>query len=200
VALAVFVMSSVASAIPATLILFFSQDVLQRADLNAVFLGLYFIFGALGMPLWVFASWILGMMSIGAFVWAFALGAGDVWSFTLVCALSGIAYGAELALPPSILADVVDHDERKASARPDGSYFGLWQLTEKLNLALAAGVALPLWYALGYSPATPQPSLVNLPLMYAAIPCALKSLAVLLLWLAPLEVLSTMVKPKMEPQ
>lgn len=204
--LAVFVLSGVASAIPATLILFFVQDVLQRSELNAVFLALYFIFGALGMPLWVFASkrigkkraWTLGMMmSIGAFVWAFVLGSGDVLGFALVCVISGIAYGAELALPPSILADVVDHDERSRDARPDGAYFGLWQLTEKLNLAIAAGVALPLLYAMGYQPATPQVSMGHLSLMYAAVPCAIKSLAVFLLWMAPLERSETTALPAM---
>lgn len=205
--IAVFVVNGVASAIPATLILFFVQDVLMRADLNAMFLALYFVFGALGMPLWVFTAkrigkkraWLLGMMmSIAAFMWAFVLGAEDVFGFALVCALSGVAYGSELALPPSILADVVDHDERKNAARPDGAYFGLWQLTEKLNLAVAAGVALPLLYALGYLPGVQQPRMGDLSLMYAAVPCALKSLAVLLLWLAPLESWLGLNKPGLE--
>ena len=35
-----------------------------------------------------------------------------------------------------------------------GAYFGLWTLATKLNLALAAGIALPLLAALGYLPGT----------------------------------------------
>jgi Na+/melibiose symporter-like transporter len=194
--LAVFVASGVASAVPATLILFYVQDVLERPELDGVFLGLYFAFGAAGMPLWVLASrrvgkklaWLIGMgMSIAAFAWAFLLGSGDALAFGLVCALSGIAYGAELALPPSILADVVDRDGAAGDVRPDGAYFGLWQLTEKLNLALAAGIALPLLGALGYQPGTAQPPLGRLSFVYAAAPCMLKLLAVATLWLAPLE-------------
>lgn len=191
---AVFVVSGVASAIPATLILFYVQDVLGRSDLNGAFLGLYFLFGAAGMPLWVAAArrmgkkgaWLASMaMSIIAFAGAFALGPGDAIAFGLVCALSGIAYGAELALPASILADVADRD--RAAASPDGAYFGLWQFTEKLNLALAAGLALPVLGALGYQPGNPQGAMGTLSLMYAAAPCVLKLVAVALLWAAPIE-------------
>ena len=194
--LGVFAISGVASAIPATLILFYVQDVLQQPQLNAVFLGLYFVFGALGMPLWVAASrrvgkkiaWLFGMaMSVVAFVGAYLLGAGDTLEFGIVCALSGIAYGAELALPPSILADVIDRDEAPHGPRPEGAYFGLWQLTEKLNLALAAGIALPVLGMLGYRPGTEQGAMGRLSLVYAAVPCALKLVAVAALWMAPVE-------------
>lgn len=192
----VFVVSGVASAIPATLILFYVQDVLERPELSGAFLALYFLFGAAGMPFWVAASrrvgkkraWLIGMlMSVAAFVWAFFLGPGDAFGFGMVCALSGIAYGAELALPPSILADVVDRDRAAGTQRPDGAYFGLWQLTEKLNLALAAGLALPMLGALGYQPGTVQAAMGPLSTMYAAVPCALKLLAVAVLWVAPIE-------------
>lgn len=194
--LAVFVASGIASAIPATLILFYVQDVLGHPELNGWFLGLYFLFGACGMPLWTRASrrlgkkgaWWLGMaMSVAAFLWAFALGPGDVVAFGLICALSGIAYGAELALPPSLLADVVDADPSSARARPDGAYFGFWQLTEKMNLALAAGVALPVLGWVGYQPGIAQPRLGDLSAMYALVPCLLKLGAMVLLWRAPLE-------------
>ncbi|MFO1318411.1 MAG: MFS transporter [Burkholderiales bacterium] len=194
--LAVFVASGVASAIPATLLLFYVQDVLGRADLSGGFLGLYCLFGACGMPLWVRASrrlgkkgaWGAGMAtSVAAFLWAFALGPGDVLAFGLVCALSGIAYGAELALPPSLLADVVDADAAVARGRPDGAYFGFWQLTEKLNLALAAGIALPLLGWAGYESGQTQPRMGDLSAMYALVPCLLKTVAVGLLWRAPVD-------------
>jgi Na+/melibiose symporter-like transporter len=115
------------------------------------------------------------------------LGQGDAFGFGMVCALSGIAYGAELALPPSILADVVDRERGAGERRPDGAYFGLWQLTEKLNLALAAGLALPMLEAIGYRPGTVQVSMGPLSTMYAIVPCALKLLAVAVLWFAPID-------------
>lgn len=191
--LAVFVVSGVAAAIPATLILFFVQDVLERSDLTALFLGIYFLFGALGMPLWVRTSrtfgkkrvWSAGMgASVIAFGWAFVLGPGDGVAFAMVCAVSGIAYGAQLALPPSLLADVVDRDRAGCG---EGAYFGFWQFTEKLTLAVAAGIALPVLGLVGYSPGTTQPPMGDLAAMYALVPCLLQIAAAVLLWLAPID-------------
>jgi len=191
------ILSGIAAAIPATLILFYVQDVLQRPDLSGLFLALYFVLGAAGMPLWIAAArrlgkkraWLLGMVfSVIAFVWAFLLGAGDIGEFAAVCVLSGLAYGAELAIPPSILADIVDRDERAATgSRPDGAYFGLWQMVDKLNLALAAGIALPLLGWLGYQPGALQAPQSTLSFMYALVPCGIKLAAVACLWAAPVE-------------
>jgi len=194
--LAVFVVSGIAGAVPGTLILFFVQDVLRRPDFAGLFLALYFLSGAAGMPLWIAASrrlgkkraWVCAMfVAIGAFIWAYFLGPGDVIGFAAVCALSGIAYGAELAIPASMLADVVDGEAGQERQRPDGVYFGLWQMTEKMNLAVAAGIALPLLGFLGYQPGTDQPKGGLLSVSYALLPCAIKLAAALLLWAAPLD-------------
>ncbi len=188
------VLSGIAAAIPATLILFYVQDVLRRPELSGLFLGLYFLFGAAGMPMWVALArragkkraWLFGMLlSVVAFVWAYRLGPGDAHAFALVCVLSGLAYGAELAIPPSILADIVDG--QGPGARPDGTFFGLWQMVEKLNLALAAGLALPLLQWFGYQPGVVQQAGGTLSLVYALVPCAVKLLAGVCLWIAPLE-------------
>jgi GPH family glycoside/pentoside/hexuronide:cation symporter len=189
-------LSGIAAAIPGTLILFYVQDVLQRPALSGLFLVLYFVFAAAGMPLWIAAArrlgkkaaWLVGMFfSVAAFVWAFLLGGGDVIAFAIVCVLSGLAYGAELAIPPSLLADIVDSDARSDSARPDGAYFGVWQMIDKLNLALAAGIAFPLLWMLGYQPGAAQPPHSALSSMYALVPCAIKLAATAALWAAPID-------------
>ena len=179
--LLVFLANGIASAIPATLVLFFIADVLQAESRQGLFLALYFVAGGIGMPLWVRLSaawgkaraWMAGMVAaIVAFVWAWALGPGDTAAFATICVLSGLALGADLALPPSLLADVIDRDGR---ARPTGAYFGLWTLATKLNLALAAGIALPLLGLLGYVPgATGGAGLAALAFVYALVPCVLK--------------------------
>jgi Na+/melibiose symporter-like transporter len=179
--LAAFMANGIASAIPATLVLFYIADVLQAEARQGVFLALYFIAGAAGMPLWVKLSAQIGkvpawgvamVVAIGAFVWAAFLGAGDTTAFALVCVLSGLALGADLALPPSLLADVIGRDGRMHAT---GTYFGLWTLATKLNLALAAGIALPLLGYLGYAPGARDPGAVHaLALVYAAVPCVLK--------------------------
>jgi len=190
--LVVFVANGIASAIPATLVLFFVSDVLQADAQQGLFLALYFVAGAAGMPLWIRLSasvgksraWAIAMLAaIAAFVWAALLGPGDVYAFAIICALSGLALGADLALPPSILADVID---RHGATQSTGAYFGVWTLATKLNLALAAGVALPLLSALGYAPgATDADALAALAFVYAAVPSALKLAAVgALAWFA----------------
>lgn len=194
--LAIFVLNGIAAAIPATLVLFFIEDAIQRPDLTAHFLITYFAAGAAGMPLWVRLSaalgkgraWMAGMgLSIAAFVWAFLLGPGDAAAFFVICFLSGLGLGADLALPSSLLADVIDLDERAGTGRNEGAYFGLWNLVTKANLALAAGVALPLLGWLGYAPRQPASVsvLASLAFVYAVLPCVLKAGAALLLWRSP---------------
>ncbi|MFZ9194103.1 MAG: MFS transporter [Burkholderiales bacterium] len=191
----VFLINGVAAAVPATLLLFFSADVLQRADLTPLFLLVYFIAGAAGMPFWVrFAvragkvcAWLLAMvMAVAAFVWAAFLGAGDAAAFVAVCVLSGFAFGADLALPASLLADLIDDDE-DACGRPDGAYFGLWHLLEKLALALAAGITLPLLQWLGYQPGSAAGAGSALSLVYALLPCVIKLSAAALLALTVID-------------
>jgi glycoside/pentoside/hexuronide:cation symporter, GPH family len=197
--LAAFLLNGIAAAIPATLVLFFVQDIIGRNDLAAQFLIAYFLAGAIGMPGWVWlarrigkrGAWLAGMaLSVLSFVWAFSLTNGDVASFTVICILSGLGLGADLSLPPSILADVIDDDEARGMPRNEGAYFGLWNLVTKLNLALAAGMALPLLAWFGYSPGTNNVSagkysLTALAAIYALLPSLLKIGAAIALSIMP---------------
>jgi len=187
--LAIFLVNGVASAVPATLVLFFIRDRLQLAALEPAFLFAYFAAGALSMPLWVRGvarfglarMWLAGMLlAIAAFVWAAALGAGDAWGFGAVCVASGLALGADLALPSAMLAGVIGRAGHAGQA--EGAYFGWWNFAIKLNLALAAGLALPLLAWLGYTPgARDEAALHALTLAYCLLPCALKLCAAALL-------------------
>jgi Na+/melibiose symporter-like transporter len=189
--LAVFMVNGIASAIPATLILFFVQDRLQALPATEpLFLGSYFLCAALTIPLWLRVvraiglarTWGLGMvLSIAVFIFASQLGAGDVTAFVLVCALSGMALGTDLALPGALLAGTIAAEGDQGHA--EGAYFGWWNFATKLNLALAAGVALPALAALGYAPgARDDAALQTLTFAYCLLPCALKALAGTLLY------------------
>jgi Na+/melibiose symporter-like transporter len=188
--LAIYLLNGIASAIPATLVLFFIRDRLQAPSFEPALLGAYFAAAALSMPLWLRCvrriglarSWLAGMLlAIAAFAWAVTLGAGDVVGFAAVCIGSGLALGADLSLPSALLAGVIrraGHEDRH-----EGLYFGWWNMATKLNLALAAGVALPLLGLFGYVPGSREPqALLALSLIYCALPCALKLAAVVLLW------------------
>ena len=189
---AVFVLNGIASAVPATLILFFVQDRLQAPkQMEAAFLGTYFVCAALAVPLWLQGikrigltkSWLLGMvLSILVFAWAIQLGNGDTTAFIVICALSGIALSADLTIPSALLAGVIaDAGDR---GRAEGAYFGWWNFATKLNLALAAGLTLPLLALMGYTPGTQQPqALMALTIVYCLVPIAIKVVAALALYL-----------------
>ncbi len=191
---AIFAVNGIAAAIPATLFLFFAADRLQLPQHSGTFLLLYFGAAALTLPLWSrlatrigeARAWLAAMvLAIVAFAGTATLGAGDLLPFALVCIVTGAALGADLALPPALLAGVIG-DAGHAGAR-EGSYFGLWSWMTKMNLALAAGIALPLLEWLGYAPGTTnEGGLAALSVAYALLPCALKAGAALLLWKAPL--------------
>jgi len=202
--LVVYLLNGIASAIPATLVLFFVQDRLQgSAALQSASLGIYFVCAAMSMPLWLKLvarvglqrSWLTGMaLSIAVFLGAALLGTGDSAWFLVVCALSGLALGSDLALPGALLAGVIaDAGDRGKS---DGTYFGWWNLATKLNLALAAGVALPLLGWLGYAPgARGESALQVLTFAYCLLPCALKALAASALYFLMIQPAARLGKP-----
>ncbi|WP_417671971.1 MFS transporter [Roseibium sp.] len=186
----IFALNTFASAVPAVLVLFFIQDRLQAKELSGLFLLIYFLSGVFAMPLWQVLSrrlgkipaWGLSMaLSIVTFFWATFVGTGQVEAYAAVCALSGLALGADLALPPSILADHIEEQQSHAKA---ARLYALMTLLSKGALALATGLALPLLGLSGYQPGigmTPQLAW-SLSLAYAALPCMLKlcTLALLL--------------------
>ena len=190
--LAIFMLNGVAAAIPATLLPFFVADRLQAPALQPLLLLCFFGAAALGLPLWVRAvsrwglapSWRAGMVaSVLAFGFTPWLGAGDAMAFAVICLASGLALGADLALPGALLTGVIH--ESGEGGRGEGRYLGWWTCATKLNLALAAGLALPLLSAAGYrSGGTDPDGLQALAWAYGGLPCLLKLAAALLLWRA----------------
>ncbi|GAB3546695.1 MFS transporter [Noviherbaspirillum agri] len=183
----VFIANGIAAALPATLFLFFVADVLGADAASGPLLALYFIAGAASLPVWVALAARFGRMRVWgwamvlamlAFAGAGFLGKGDVGAFAVICLASGLALGADLALPAAVAADL---GERQGQA---GACFGVWNLVTKLNLALAAGLALPLLDLLGYRPGpqVTQDGQEALSFAYAFLPICFKLLAACLVW------------------
>lgn len=178
----IYSLSLLASSFPAVLVVFFIRDLLKAEHLTGLFLLLYFAAGACSMPFWHKLSLVRGKvkawgfgMILGAFsfVWAYFLGAGNVIEYALICIISGFALGADLSLPPAILADIIHHEKKQSSAT---THFAMLAFIAKLALALASFIALSLLDSQGFtaSKANNSASLAVLSLVYAALPSLLK--------------------------
>jgi len=188
--LAVFMLNGIATAVPATLVLFFVRDRIEAPTWEPFFLVAYFAAAVLSVPAWVRAvrgvglarAWCAGIvLAIAAFAWAYTLGPGDHVGFLAVCIGSGVALGADLTVPGALLTGAIQRAGHRA--RAEGIYLGWWNAATKLNLGLAAGAALPLLGMAGYAPGRHDAqALQALSMAYVVVPCALKAMAGALLW------------------
>lgn len=187
---AVYGLSMLASSMPAVLVLFYIRDLLDAENLSGLFLLLYFISGIISMPLWRNASmqigkesaWAISMFfAVTGFITAAFLGPGDVWPYALVCVFSGLALGADLTMPPSILAD---HIHANGNVTYAGRHYAFLSFIAKASLACASAIALPILDIAGFVPRADnsQAALTTLAVTYALIPCALKLMAAVLLY------------------
>jgi len=181
--------NGLANGFPAVLFILYMEHGLNISDGDkpAFILG-YFLPGVLFVPLWVWLCqrsdkhriWCLAMLLASA---AFAivpfLDPEQSWLFLLVCVVTGATLGADLALPPSMQADVVDHDRLQTGKDRTGIYFALWGMATKLALAFAVGIAFPVLELAGFDPEAAMPDAIwALVAIYAIVPIALKISAV----------------------
>jgi len=185
-----YTISMLAAAIPAVLVLFFIRDRLNLESYTGLFLITYFASGALGILIWRKVSkshskqraWLYSMvMALFVFIWAYFLKEGDLWQYLLICLFSGIAFGADLVLPHSILSDYVyeSNNEQHATA-----FYGILAFIAKFSFAISAAIAFPLLEGSGFAPAKENTSqaLNTLSLIYGLVPCIIKLLSIFLLW------------------
>jgi Na+/melibiose symporter-like transporter len=184
----------------------FVAHVIGRGDAYGPLLLAYFLAGLLAIPFWSWLAkrigkhraWVIAMtLACGAFAFTpFVVGEGDIVAFAIISIVSGMGVGADLVLPASIQADVVDADTQASGEQRTGLFFALWGIATKLAFALAAA-ALPVLHLAGFradaidgtglSTNTPDALLV-LTLLYAAVPIAIKLVAMAMMWNFPLDV------------
>lgn len=192
-----YTISALGSNLPATLILYYVEYVLQYHNAD-MFLGLYFLVGIACLPFWIGVSkktgkktaWMASMVvNTGAFAGVFFLGPGDVWAYGVLVALSGVGFGAGLALPSSIQADVIDYDEWKTGKRREGRYIGLWSISKKMAAALGVGTGLWLLGQAGYRPNAVQSAdaVMMLRVLYALVPCLCNVAALFIIAFYPID-------------
>ncbi len=194
--LTAYAISAVGSNLPATLILYYVEYVLQ-VDHAEGFLLIYFLTGILFLPFWIAISrkigkknaWITSMViNTGAFACVFFLGPGDARVYGILVFISGIGFGAGLALPSSIQADVIDYDELMTGQRQEGKYIGLWSIAKKFSAAFGVGIGLLLLGNAGYRPniAQSKETVDLLRILYALVPCLCNALSILIICFYPI--------------
>ena len=171
-----------ASAIPSALVIFFIKYRLSATNYTGLFLFLYFISGAIGMILWYYLSnklgkekaWAFSMLiATMSFVWAFFLKEGDLVQYAIICAISGIAFSADLAIPPSILADQMHKQKLEDNAT---LLFGILAFLAKLSLGISSAIVLLFLDKAGFqnSVKNENDTLLLLSFLYSVVPCAIK--------------------------
>jgi Na+/melibiose symporter-like transporter len=116
------------------------------------------------------------------------LASGDIAPFAIICIVTGIALGADMALPPAIQADVAEYDYLRSGRDATGSLFAVWSMVVKLAFALSVVIAFPTLDVLGFDPDLPaaENNLLALAVIYSVVPIVFKTGAILLIWRYPL--------------
>ncbi|MEP2640901.1 MFS transporter [Roseobacter sp.] len=180
-------------AVSSTLFLFYVESKLDAPGYEGPLLLIFFLSAALTAPIWGALAERFGakdvlilamVLAIGAFGMTLTLGPGDWALFAVICIASGATLGADLTLLPALFAN------RMAQIAPSAAEgFGVWSFVSKLTLAFAAVILLPLLDSAGFQSGAadnPQDALVLLALLYAAVPCGLKIVAIALLTITDL--------------
>lgn len=195
--LASYTVAALGSNLPATMIPYYVEYVLKAEGAEG-FLLLYFLVGILLLPFWVWLSGKIGKKSAWisavlintlSFFSVFWLGEGDTTAYAILVCLSGIGFGATVALPSAMQADVIDYEELRSGERREGAIIGIWSVAKKMAAALGVGIALILLGWAGYEANQEQSESVIFLLrsLYAAVPCALGLLGLSIAFIYPID-------------
>jgi MFS family permease len=180
--LKIYFVSVLASSIPSVLVIFFIKYRLVAANYTGLFLFIYFISGAIGLFFWYHLAdklgkektWALSMLVASmSFIWAFFLKEGDIIQYAIICAISGTAFGADLAIPQSILAGQIHQQKIEESAT---LLFGVLAFLAKLSLSISSVIVMLFLDKAGFQSyfQNSDDALLLLSFLYSILPCSIK--------------------------
>lgn len=196
--LAAWALNGVANGLPAVLFLLLCRHLLQAPAQSGPLLLAFFATGIVSVPVWAWIAnrigkhraWCWAMLwTCAAFLPVLALGPGDTLGFLLICLGTGAGLGADLALPPSMQADVIDLDTLNHGTARAGLFFAAWTMAQKSGNALSAGIGFGVLGLVGFAAEGSNAPLqiTTLVLLYCLVPVALKLAAVALVWRFPID-------------
>ena len=185
-----FLLNNLANALPATLFLFFVKYVLVLEEKTGLFLIIYFLSAIITFPIWIKLSnkiskkstWIFSIIiAISAFSFVPFLKEGDFLYFAIMCVITGMCLGADMALPSSIQADVANETKQK-NEDITGVLFGFWAMITKLSLSLAVAISfISLEFTNFETENINQLSILAIIFLYSILPVLFKFLSIILL-------------------
>jgi Na+/melibiose symporter-like transporter len=185
--LGAYALANMGNGVPAALLLYFARDYVHAGeDAQRFFLLLYFLCGVLSTPLWLWVSrktskhraWCCAMIvACAGFIWTPLigyqfLGAWSPYAFGIIMALAGMSVGADLMLPVSMQADVIDVDTARTGEQHTGFYFASWALANKIALSVALGFGFVILGLVGFDKGGDHPAPVPTELSSQATPGA----------------------------
>ena len=185
--------NGLANGLPPALFVFFVNSVLKKPEFTGILLLLYFVGAMVGVPFWIFLSskfdkhkvWCIAMIyACIIFTFVLFLGEEDLTPFIIICIMSGLALSADLAIPSSIQADIIDLEYLKTGKRLTGQFFAFWGLVSKSAIAFSTGLAFILLDIIGYNSNGNNGYYISFALsfIYAGLPIILKIISVNLMW------------------
>ena len=185
--------NSAANGIPGALFAFFVIHRLGREDLVGPLMLVYLISGVIGVPIWIFLGrfipktklWCFSIISsIFIFFLVFFVGNNDVFLFIMICILTGLSVSADMALPTSIQADLLDEDLKKTGSNRSGTFFSILSVINKTSAAVSGAFVLLFLYCIDFDPMgdNKADTLFYLTCLYALAPIILKLLPLFTMW------------------
>ena len=189
----VWFLNTLANVFPMVLFVFYVSYILGGDDYDRqITLFYYFLFAVLGVPFWTFLSkktnkvlaWRISLI-ISALIFLFVifLDKGDLNLFIIISCLTGLCLGADLLLPMSIQADLIDHHRMKSNEDMSGVMFSILTFLNKLSFALASIFIFGVLGLLNFdaNEIVSKESKIFIIISYAIIPVILKIIAAFLL-------------------
>ena len=189
----VWFLNTLANVFPMVLFVFYVSYIIGGDDYDRqITLFYYFLFAVLGVPFWTYLSkktnkvlaWRISLIiSSLIFLFVVFLDKGDLNLFIIISCLTGLCLGADLLLPMSIKADLIDHHRMKFNEDMSGFMFSILTFLNKLSFAIASIFIFGVLGLLNFdtNEIVSKESKTFIIISYAVIPVILKVVATFLL-------------------
>ena len=130
----------------------------------------------------------LSLFAMAVFSTVLVMEPRDYLHYGFIQIFAGLVANAGAVLVPSMAADVIDQDTLESGQQRGALFMALWGMADKLALAAAAGLTLPLLQLLGFDPTIDNDlaGLKALQYTYVLVPLLFLVSAALVIWNFPI--------------